>query len=53
MNFFHKYHPEFNLRVSQLGNEAWEQGAVTLVINEFFLVSIYRGQKTVLSAIAK
>ncbi len=49
-NFFNKFQPEYDLRVSRLGEGAWEKGAATLVINELFKAPIYRGQKTVLSA---
>ena len=50
-NFFNKIHSEYDLRVSRLGEGAWEKGAATLVINELFKAPIYRGQKTVLSVI--
>ncbi|NLY90392.1 MAG: ROK family transcriptional regulator [Firmicutes bacterium] len=50
-NFFNRFHPEYDLRVSRLGEGAWEKGAATLVINELFKAPIYQGQKTVLSGI--
>src|SRR5690606_28259363 len=50
-NFFNKVQAEYDLRVSRLGEGAWEKGAATLVINELFKAPIYRGQKTVLSVI--
>ncbi|HBG16410.1 MAG TPA: ROK family transcriptional regulator [Firmicutes bacterium] len=48
-NFFTKYQEKFDLRVSALGDDAWERGAAILVINEHFREPIYRGQRTVYS----
>lgn len=46
-NFFARYQKPFDLRISTLGEEAWEKGAALLVINEHFREPIYRRQKTV------
>jgi predicted NBD/HSP70 family sugar kinase len=44
-NFFTKYQKTFDLRISTLGDDAWEKGAALLVINEHFREPIYRHQK--------
>jgi len=45
-NFFAKCQKSFDLRISTLGEDAWEKGAALLVINEHFREPIYRRQKT-------
>src|SRR5690554_826627 len=48
-NFFSRYCGSFDLKVSELGDDAWEIGAATLVINEQFREPIYRTEKTALT----
>jgi len=44
-NYFARYQPPVKLLVSQLGDDAWEIGAVSMVLNELFQAPIYRNQR--------
>ena len=49
-NFFSRYCTAFDLKISELGDDAWERGAATLVINEQFQAPIHRKERTVLTS---
>ncbi|HHT06832.1 MAG TPA: ROK family transcriptional regulator [Hydrogenispora sp.] len=49
-NFFNQYCKAFDIRISELGEDAWVIGAATLVINQQFQAPILRKEKTVLTS---